>query len=221
MPTFQYKAIDNKTGMTVKNTVKAENKQELYTRLKNNGLTPISVEPAFQFTIQPKDDEDTIEQKIRKEIKSGITQIIGMLILLVIGTLSIIPTIQMLFNNMSSKLQLPWITRKINDISGFLYGFVIILVIVVIIAIIYFKTKNGKKKWQTIKYQIPILGKIAYEIEALKLKDSSEVDIEKEIGTINRKISKITHILLGFIIIFFAVTVLIPAIQIYIQALTI
>ena len=192
MPTFQYKAIDNKTGMTVKNTVKAENKQELYTRLKNNGLTPISVEPAFQFTIQPKDDEDTIEQKIRKEIKSGITQIIGMLILLVIGTLSIIPTIQMLFNNMSSKLQLPWITRKINDISGFLYGFVIILVIVVIIAIIYFKTKNGKKKWQTIKYQIPILRKIAYEIEALKLKDSSEVDIEKEIGTINRKISKIT-----------------------------
>lgn len=221
MKSFQYRAIDNKTGLTVKNTVKAESKQELYTRLKNNGLTPINVEPAFQFTLEPKEDEDVIEQIIKKEVKSGITQIIGILVLFIIGTLSIIPTIQMLFNNMSAKLELPWITRQINNISVFLYIFIIIVLIAIIISTIYFKSKNGKKKWQSIKYQVPILGKIAYEIDSLKLKDSSEVDIDKEIENINKKISKIIHISLSIIIIFFAITVLIPSIQIYIQALTI
>lgn len=220
MPTFQYKAVDNKTGLTVKNTVKAESKQELYTRLKNNGLTPINVEPAFQFTLEQKDDDDVIEQKIKKEVKSGITQIIGILVLFIIGTLSIIPIIQNLFNNMNSNLELPWITRQINNISGILYIFIIIILISIIVSAIYFKSKKGNKKWQSIKYQIPILGKIFYEIDSLKLKDSSEVDIDKEIEKINKKISKIIHVGLSIIIIFFAVTVLIPAIQIYIQALT-
>ena len=120
MSTFQYKAVDSKTGLIVKNTVKAESKQELYNKLKENGLTPINIEPAFQFVLQKKEDEEEIEQKIKRQVRPGINQIIGILVLFILGTISIIPTIQSLFNQMNNELELPWITRKINDISGIL-----------------------------------------------------------------------------------------------------
>lgn len=219
MPTFQYKAVDNKTGLTVKNTVKAKTKQELYTRLKNNGLTPINIEPAIQFTLEQKENEETIEKQIKKEIKSKIMQIIGILILLILGTIIIIPTIQNLFNQMSPELELPWITKQINNILNLWYYPVIIILLIIIAITIYFKTEKGKNKWKSLKYQIPILGKIIYETESLKVKDTSELD--KEVEKITKKLSKITNILITIILIFFTITVLIPSIQIYIQALTI
>lgn len=216
MPTFQYKAVDNKTGLTVKNTVKSENKQQLYTRLKENGLTPINIEPAFQFTLEQKEDEEEIKRKIRKEIKPGINQIIGILILFILGTVSIIPTIQELFNQLNNELELPWITRKINNISGFLEIAIICIALIIVGLIIYFKSKSGKEKWKTLKYQLPVFGKIFYKIDDLE----NETNVEKEIEKINKKISKIINTLIGIIIIFFIITVLIPSIQIYIQALT-
>ena len=56
MPTFQYKAIDSRTGQVVKNTVSGiTNKQELYNKLKNNGLSPIDITATFE--IIPNKDE--------------------------------------------------------------------------------------------------------------------------------------------------------------------
>ena len=56
MPTFQYKAIDSRTGQVVKNTVSGiTNKQELYNKLKNNGLSPIDIIATFE--IIPNKDE--------------------------------------------------------------------------------------------------------------------------------------------------------------------
>ena len=50
MPTFQYKAIDSRTGQVVKNTVSGiTNKQELYNKLKNNGLSPIDIIATFEI----------------------------------------------------------------------------------------------------------------------------------------------------------------------------
>ncbi len=221
MSTFQYKAVDSKTGLIVKNTVKAESKQELYNKLKENGLTPINIEPAFQFVLQKKEDEEEIEQKIKRQVRPGINQIIGILVLFILGTISIIPTIQSLFNQMNNELELPWITRKINDISGILEIVIIGIIVAIIGLIIYFKTENGKKNWKVLRYKIPILGKILYEIDELEMKDSEETNIENEIQKINKKISKIVNILIAIIIIFFVIIVVMPSIQIYIQALTI
>ena len=50
MPAFQYKAIDNRTGQMIKNTVNGVTKQELYKMLKNNGLTPIDIQQALEVT---------------------------------------------------------------------------------------------------------------------------------------------------------------------------
>ena len=50
MPAFQYKAIDNRTGLTVKNTVNGITKQELYKMLKKNGLTPVEIQQALEVT---------------------------------------------------------------------------------------------------------------------------------------------------------------------------
>lgn len=58
MPTFQYKAIDGRTRQVVKNTVSGiKNKQELYNKLKNNGLTPIDITASFEI-IPSKNEKD-------------------------------------------------------------------------------------------------------------------------------------------------------------------
>ena len=54
MPAFQYKAIDNRTGLTVKNTVNGITKQELYKMLKKNGLTPVEIQQALEVTATKK-----------------------------------------------------------------------------------------------------------------------------------------------------------------------
>ena len=54
MPSFQYKAIDNRTGQMIKNTVNGVTKQELYKMLKKNGLTPIDIQQALETTALKK-----------------------------------------------------------------------------------------------------------------------------------------------------------------------
>ena len=68
MPAFQYKAIDNRTGLTVKNTVNGITKQELYKMLKKNGLTPVEIQQALEVTAtkkQPVKKHRTSEEILR------------------------------------------------------------------------------------------------------------------------------------------------------------
>ncbi len=67
MPAFQYKAIDNRTGQMIKNTVNGVTKQELYKMLKNNGLTPIDIQQALEVTAnkQPVKKHRSSEEILR------------------------------------------------------------------------------------------------------------------------------------------------------------
>ena len=67
MPAFQYKAIDNRTGQIIKNTVNGVTKQELYKMLKNNGLTPIDIQQALEVTAnkQPVKKHRSSEEILR------------------------------------------------------------------------------------------------------------------------------------------------------------
>lgn len=58
MPTFQYKAVDNRTGEIVKNTVKGiANKKELYNKLKSNNLMPIDITATFELNPTQNSEE--------------------------------------------------------------------------------------------------------------------------------------------------------------------
>lgn len=273
MPTFQYKAIDNRTGQIVKNVVSGiPDKQDLYNKLKNNGFTPIDINTTFEIT----SNKDTINRKIKdleaivdftqnllilkkagaddsealktiinqeenillksilkemlqsvesgeyiyntmekytkvfpstyvnmikmgelsntqvmsleqalkyilkenkrnKEItnviKPKITQLIGIILIFIIGISTIIPCIQNMCNELDSHINLPWITAQMSKIIGTWYCPVIITLIGAIIITIYIK------KYAT-QYNSSIFGKLNYTIDFYKVMTSVQIEMK-------------------------------------------
>lgn len=395
MPTFQYKAIDSRTGQVVKNTVNGiKNKQELYNKLKNNGLTPIDITASFEI-IPSKDEKnkklrnsngiidftqnllilkkagvDDVEalktivnqeeniqlklilkemmqsvesgeyiyntmekypkvfpatyvnmikmgelsklqipsleealkyilkenkrnEKITSAIKPKIIQLIGIVVIFLIGILTINPFIQNMCNQINVPITLPWITGVINSSLQAWYLPVIIFILLILAARIYVKKyatgydskvfgklnytkdfhkvmssilvslKNGmnihealeesknvventkmlkiinqsieacsssNKDWtlafRQAEYGSSMLAemmKLVNQTEIIprleKILEIAEKDIENTLNKISNILRKTVYISIFLVLIFFVITVLIPSIKIYIQAM--
>ncbi len=397
MPTFQYKAIDSRTGQVVKNTVSGiTNKQELYNKLKNNGLSPIDIIATFEI-IPNKDEknkklknldgiinltqnllilkkagaddvealktitnqEDNIQlklilkemmqnvesgeyiyntmekypkvfpatyvnmikmgelskseitsleeslkyllkenkrnEKISSAIKPKIIQLIGIIAIFIIGTITIIPCIQNMCNSLDSAIALPWITTAINSLLKVWYYPAIILILVILAIRIYLKKyatgytskifgklnytrdfhkvmssilvslKNGMnihealeesknvvenktmlkiinqsiencsssdKSWtlpfREVEYGSSMLAemlKLGEQSELLprleKILEITEKDIENTLNKISNTLRKTICVSILLVLIFFVITVLIPSLKIYINAINV
>ena len=314
MPAFQYKAIDNRTGQIIKNTVNGVTKQELYKMLKNNGLTPIDIQQALEVTANKQpvkkhrsseeilrdlspdqvrliynsnssvkktksmtaqskkisknrghkittrdiiiftqnflllkkadfnnihaletvisstenakfksiledilagvesgenmyttmeyysdifpviyvnmikvgelsgaliksleqameylETSNALAKRVKKIVLPIVIQFVGMLGLLIGGTIFIIPTIQKVFDSMGSTEQLPWITQKfsefLNSLKYWWYYPVALITIAVIAIMAYIRTPKGRYQWHLFKYKAPIFGPLIYAVD--------------------------------------------------------
>ena len=314
MPAFQYKAIDNRTGQIIKNTVNGVTKQELYKMLKNNGLTPIDIQQALEVTANKQpvkkhrsseeilrdlspdqvrliynsnssvkktksmtaqskrisknrghkittrdiiiftqnflllkkadfnnihaletvisstenakfksiledilagvesgenmyttmeyysdifpviyvnmikvgelsgaliksleqameylETSNALAKRVKKIVLPNVIQFVGMLGLLIGGTIFIIPTIQKVFDSMGSTEQLPWITQKfsefLNSLKYWWYYPVALITIAVIAIMAYIRTPKGRYQWHLFKYKAPIFGSLIYAVD--------------------------------------------------------
>ena len=314
MPAFQYKAIDNRTGQIIKNTVNGVTKHELYTMLKNNGLTPIDIQQALEVTANKQpvkkhrsseeilrdlspdqvrliynsnssvkktksmtaqskrisknrghkittrdiiiftqnflllkkadfnnihaletvisstenakfksiledilagvesgenmyttmeyysdifpviyvnmikvgelsgaliksleqameylETSNALAKRVKKIVLPNVIQFVGMLGLLIGGTIFIIPTIQKVFDSMGSTEQLPWITQKfsefLNSLKYWWYYPVALITIAVIAIMAYIRTPKGRYQWHLFKYKAPIFGPLIYAVD--------------------------------------------------------
>ena len=314
MPAFQYKAIDNRTGQIIKNTVNGVTKQELYKMLKNNGLTPIDIQQALEVTANKQpvkkhrsseeilrdlspdqvrliynsnssvkktksmtaqskrisknrghkittrdiiiftqnflllkkadfnnihaletvisstenakfksiledilagvesgenmyttmeyysdifpviyvnmikvgelsgaliksleqameylETSNALAKRVKKIVLPNVIQFVGMLGLLIGGTILIIPTIQKVFDSMGSTEQLPWITQKfsefLNSLKYWWYYPVALITIAVIAIMAYIRTPKGRYQWHLFKYKAPIFGPLIYAVD--------------------------------------------------------
>ena len=314
MPAFQYKAIDNRTGQIIKNTVNGVKKQELYKMIKNNGLTPIDIQQALEVTANKQpvkkhrsseeilrdlspdqvrliynsnssvkktksmtaqskrisknrghkittrdiiiftqnflllkkadfnnihaletvisstenakfksiledilagvesgenmyttmeyysdifpviyvnmikvgelsgaliksleqameylETSNALAKRVKKIVLPNVIQFVGMLGLLIGGTIFIIPTIQKVFDSMGSTEQLPWITQKfsefLNSLKYWWYYPVALITIAVIAIMAYIRTPKGRYQWHLFKYKAPIFGPLIYAVD--------------------------------------------------------
>ena len=314
MPAFQYKAIDNRTGQIIKNTVNGVTKQQLYKMLKNNGLTPIDIQQALEVTANKQpvkkhrsseeilrdlspdqvrliynsnssvkktksmtaqskrisknrghkittrdiiiftqnflllkkadfnnihaletvisstenakfksiledilagvesgenmyttmeyysdifpviyvnmikvgelsgaliksleqameylETSNALAKRVKKIVLPNVIQFVGMLGLLIGGTIFIIPTIQKVFDSMGSTEQLPWITQKfsefLNSLKYWWYYPVALITIAVIAIMAYIRTPKGRYQWHLFKYKAPIFGPLIYAVD--------------------------------------------------------
>lgn len=112
-------------------------------------------------------------KKIRNILIPNIVQFISILVLLVVGTIFVLPAIQDVFEQIGTSETLPGITLWFMDFldNFMLYWYVPVGIIAIIILSIvgYINTPKGKYNWHYFKYKAPIFGKLIFSIDFSRL----------------------------------------------------
>ena len=124
-----------------------------------------SLEQAMEYL----ETSNALAKRVKKIVLPNVIQFVGMLGLLIGGTIFIIPTIQKVFDSMGSTEQLPWITQKfsefLNSLKYWWYYPVALITIAVIAIMAYIRTPKGRYQWHLFKYKAPIFGPLIYAVD--------------------------------------------------------
>lgn len=124
-----------------------------------------SLEQAMDYL----ETSNALIKRVKKIVLPNVIQFVGMLVLLIGGTIFIIPTIQKVFDSMGSTEQLPWITQKfsefLNSLKYWWYYPVALITIAVIAIMAYVRTPKGRYQWHLFKYKAPIFGPLIYAVD--------------------------------------------------------
>ena len=112
-------------------------------------------------------------KRLRKILVPNLVMFLGLLALLMIGTLVAIPGIQKVFEEVGSEDQLPaptlWFKGVLDDLVQYWYIPTFIIIGIIVGIIIYVRTPHGRYNYQYFKYKMPIFGKLIYAIDFSRL----------------------------------------------------
>ena len=134
-----------------------------------SGSLTNSLEQALKYL----EDTEKITKKLKAILIPNIAQFVLLLVLLFVGTLYAIPSIQGVFDELGSSATLPAITLWFQDFTNTLLKFWYIPTTIVIAAvggvIAYINTPKGKYNYHYFKYAMPIFGKLIYKLDFSRL----------------------------------------------------
>lgn len=134
-----------------------------------SGSLTNSLEQAVQYL----EDTTTRNKKIRSILIPNLAQFISILLLLIFGTIFILPEIQKVFNSIGEGVQLPGPTLKfmtlVDNLTLYWYIPVGIIAIIALLVVGYISTPKGKYNWHYFKYKAPIFGRLIFGIDFSRL----------------------------------------------------
>lgn len=134
-----------------------------------SGSLTNSLEQAVQYL----EDTTTRNKKIRGILIPNLAQFISILLLLIFGTIFILPEIQKVFNSIGEGVQLPEPTLKfmalVDNLTLYWYIPVGIIAIIALLVVGYISTPKGKYNWHYFKYKAPIFGRLIFGIDFSRL----------------------------------------------------
>lgn len=134
-----------------------------------SGSLTNSLEQAVQYL----EDTTTRNKKIRGILIPNLAQFISILLLLIFGTIFILPEIQKVFNSIGEGAQLPEPTLKfmalVDNLTLYWYIPVGIIAIIALLVVGYISTPKGKYNWHYFKYKAPIFGRLIFGIDFSRL----------------------------------------------------
>ena len=134
-----------------------------------SGSLTNSLEQAVQYL----EDTTTRNKKIRGILIPNIGQFVAILVLLIFGTIYILPEIQKVFNSIGQGVKLPDPTLKfmafVDWLTMYWYVPVGFIAIIVLLIIGYISTPKGKYNWHYFKYTAPIFGRLVFGIDFSRL----------------------------------------------------
>ena len=149
--------------------------------IKVGELSGSLTESLKQATMYLETSNDT-SRKLRGIIIPNLIQFIALFILLFVGTLYTVPSIQNVYQAVGSDEQLPAITLKFTEflkwVSAHWYIIVLIIGSSVALVIFYINTPRGRYKFDYFKYTAPIFGKLMYRIDFSRVMKAISLNIE-------------------------------------------
>lgn len=134
-----------------------------------SGSLTNSLEQAVQYL----EDTTTRNKKIRSILIPNLAQFISILLLLIFGTIFILPKIQKVFNSIGEEVPLPEPTLKfmalVDNLTLYWYIPVGIIAIIALLVVGYISTPKGKYNWHYFKYKAPIFGRLIFGIDFSRL----------------------------------------------------
>lgn len=142
---------------------------EIYINMIKVGELSGSLTNSLKQAVRYLDDSADISKKVKKIVIPNVIQLIGLIIMLVVGTLVAVPAIQGVYDQVGSKDQINPITLWFSDfIKGVIANWYIpvgIIAIITVGIIFYINTPRGKYNFHYFKYTMPIFGKLIYSLD--------------------------------------------------------
>ena len=154
----------------------------IYINMIKVGELSGSLLKSLEQAIKYLDDTDTLTRKLKKILVPNLIQFIGLIVLLIVGTLVAIPSIQNLFETVGTNEQLPaitlWFSRFIDKLIANWYKPTIVISVIVLGIIYYINTPKGKYNFHYFKYVMPVFGKLIYLLDLSRVMKAMLLNLE-------------------------------------------
>ena len=141
----------------------------IYINMIKVGELSGSLTNSLEQAVKYLDETDALNRKLRSILIPNIVQFVLLLVMLFVGTLVAIPTIQGIFDELGTEEELPAVTLWFADVVDVLiaYWYIPVLVLVAVIAVIlfYINTPKGKYNFHYFKYKMPIFGELIFALD--------------------------------------------------------
>lgn len=189
----------------------------LYINMIRVGELSGSLTKSLEEAVKYLEETEALNKRLRDILVPNILMLVGIVVLLFVGMLVIIPTIQNVFNSLGTTDTLPaitiWFEGVVNKFMQYWYIPLLVIVTIIIGVIAYIRTPKGRYNWDYFKYTMPLFGKLIFSLDFLRLaramllnlrngiriQDSLEVSKNVSKNSIMRSIieSSINNILIG------------------------
>ncbi len=145
----------------------------IYINLIKVGELSGSLEESLRQAVEYIDSSTTLTKKIKSILIPNIAQFVFLFVLLMVGSVYIIPYIQSAFDAIGSTEKLPGPTLAfaafLRQLQHVWYIPVIAIIAVIVGAFMYTRTPRGKYNWHYFKYKMPIFGSLIFAIDFSRL----------------------------------------------------
>ncbi len=141
----------------------------IYVNMIKVGELSGSLTNSLQQAVKYLDESDALNRKLKSILIPNIVQFVLLLVMLFVGTLVAIPSIQNIFDELGTEDELPAITLWFADVVDMIiaYWYIPVIIIVAIAGgiLFYIHTPKGKYNYHYFKYKMPIFGELIFALD--------------------------------------------------------
>ena len=154
----------------------------IYINMIKVGELSGSLTQSLQQAVKYLDSNTDTVKKLRGIIIPNVIQLVALIVLLFVGSLYTVPTIQNVYDEVGSTDTLPAITIVFSNVIQWIadHWYVPVGIVGIIVGVIWFyiNTPKGKYNFDYFKYTMPIFGKLNYTMDYSRLMRAMLLNLE-------------------------------------------